>query len=104
MPTSTLQELRVHAVAVSAGLPPPMLHGVSVLQMSTLVIWSALAGPEVGTAGGTVVALGLALGLVLGEVLALGELFATGVDEDPPGARLKPHVPRRSRRSETVPP
>lgn len=45
MATSTWQELRSQLVAVSAGLPAPMLHGVSVLQMSTFVIGSALAGP-----------------------------------------------------------
>lgn len=43
MPTSTLHELRSHAVAVSGGLPG-MLQGVATVQMITLVIWSALVG------------------------------------------------------------
>jgi len=43
MPTSSLQALRSHAVAVSAGLPDPMLQGVATLQMITLVIGAAEA-------------------------------------------------------------
>jgi hypothetical protein len=44
MPTSSLQVVRSQAVAVSAGLFG-MLHGVAVLQMITLVMGAADAGP-----------------------------------------------------------
>src|SRR5260370_89085 len=43
MPTSSLQDERSHAVAVSAGLPG-MLHGVAVLQMITRVIGAGGGG------------------------------------------------------------
>src|ERR1700686_2391687 len=102
MPTSTWHEVRLHAVAVSAGLPPPMLHGVSVLQKSSFVIGSALAGPKLGTASGTCVAVGLALGLALGEVLGEvwgevpGDVAATPPDDPPRWVRKKPPVANRS--------
>ena len=100
MPTSTLQEVSVQAVAVSGELPG-MLQGVSVLQMITLVIGADDAGPKFGTASGPVVALGLVLGLVLGEVLALGEVVTPPVVDGPRWARMKLPVP--SRRMSTTP-
>src|SRR5450759_5411523 len=103
MPTSTWQELRSHAVAVSAGLPPPMLHGVSVLQMSTFVIGPVLAGPKFGTASGSLVVgvgldFGLVLGDVLGDVVAPGEWVAVAVPDPPRWARMKLPVPSSSTR------
>jgi hypothetical protein len=84
MPTSTWQALRSQAVAVSGGLPE-MLHGVAVLQMITLVIGAAAAGPKLGTAKGPLGA-GVVPGLALGDVWgdALGEVFAVGEVEAVP--------------------
>ena len=45
MATSTLHEVRSHAVAVSGGLVEPTLHGLAVEQNCTLVMGSAEAGP-----------------------------------------------------------
>ena len=52
MPTSTLQEVRSHAVAVSSGELDPTWHGVATLQMITLLIGAAEVGPKLGTASG----------------------------------------------------
>ena len=49
--TSILQELRVHAVAVS-GEPPGMLHGFSGVQTCKDLMGSALAGAYEGTVCG----------------------------------------------------
>src|SRR3981081_966761 len=95
MPTSSLQALRSHAVAVSAGLPDPMLHGVATLQMITLLIGAAEAGPKLGTASGPwPVGVGLALGDALGEVLAGGDGVAPPVVVLPrPERTMPPTVP-----------
>jgi hypothetical protein len=78
MPTSTWQALRSQAVATSGGLPE-MLHGVAVLQMITLVIGAAAAGPKLGTAKGPL-GVGVVPGLALGDVWgdALGDVFEVG--------------------------
>src|SRR5450759_5754730 len=102
MPTSTLQAVRSQLVAVSAALPGT-LHGVAVLQMITLVMGAADAGPKFGTGSGPWVVglgLGLALGLAFGDVFALGDTVATPPDgELPRWARMKIPVPRSSRRT-----
>ena len=100
MPTSTLHDVRSQAVAVSGELPG-MLQGVAVLQMITLVIGAAEAGPKFGTASGPGGAVGLALGLVFGDVLALGEGVPPPVVAPPRCVRMKPPVPSRS--SSTTP-
>src|SRR6202521_953016 len=78
-----------------------MLHGVAALQMITLVMGAADAGPKLGTASGPGLALGLVLGLVLGEVRALGEVVTPPVVDGPRWARMNPPVPS-SRRSTTA--
>src|ERR1700674_3913154 len=78
-----------------------MLHGVAALQMITLVMGAADAGPKLGTASGPGVAVGLVFGLVLGDVLALGEVVTPPVVDGPRWARMNPPVPS-SRRSTTA--
>lgn len=108
MPTSTWQALRSQAVAISGGLPE-MLHGVAVLQMITLVIGAAAAGPKLGTAKGPLgagVVPGLALGDVwgdaLGDVFAVGEVEAVPLDDPPRLARMIPPTVPSSRISTTA--
>src|SRR5476649_316194 len=106
MPTSTWQEVRSQAVAISGGLPE-MLHGVAVLQMITLVIGAAALGPKLGTASGAlVVGVGLALGEVLGDVLGdvfeVGEVAAVPPLDPPRRASMIPPMVPSSRMTTTA--